>query len=233
MSKEKELKRYLAVEEAFFARITQDFSDEIVLYCITGSLGRKDIIAGWSDIDILLVVRNYSAGLFASVLKAIEANDSGIKIGLTLYSVSEFNSGLFKDPKTYHSLKLIHDGIFTPRIFKREKIQLTTPEKSMIETFDSIDFTKVLHELKRELLKGEWFDETKTYKYITLLLKILLRRRGIYCLGYRHTFNEALRSLKGFSFKFSSPEEILTSPNLKERRYQTYIAFLNWLKEIG
>lgn len=227
----KKIKRYFAVEKKFFTRIKKAFGSEIVLYCVTGSLGRNDIIPGWSDIDILLVVENYSAALFKSTLNALDTNTSGIKIGLTFYSVAEFNNELFKDPKTYHSLKLINDGIFSPRIFRKDKIKLAVPKKSTIKIFDDIDFTKVLQELKKELIKGQRFNEIKVYKNITLLLKILMRRNGVYCLGYKNVFSEAPHVLKGFLLRFSSPEEILQSPHLKQQRFQIYIDFLNWLKK--
>jgi len=51
----KYLEKYQKVENDFFNFLDSRLSNELLFYCVTGSLARKNIIANWSDIDILIV----------------------------------------------------------------------------------------------------------------------------------------------------------------------------------
>ena len=64
---EKGIAEYEKIEETFFRNIRDSLGENLALYCVTGSLARKDIIPGWSDIDILVVIKQYSFEIFTAI----------------------------------------------------------------------------------------------------------------------------------------------------------------------
>lgn len=224
------IKNYVEKEEEFFNNLALDAEHDIYLYCNTGSLGRGEIIPGWSDIDILLVIKEYSQVIFKSIANALQKAGNDIKIGITIFSLEEFNHAYFKDSKTYISIKLISDGYYRSRIMKSE-IQLLLQDKTLKKYMDITDFSRFSHDIKRELLKKEGYDEKKVYKLITNLLKICLYQRGIVTLGYKDTIASATDSLPGFKIRIPEPETVLADLKGKKGRYQIYLQILEWLRK--
>ena len=108
--------KYIETEETFFNYLSKNLKSSLLFYVVTGSMSRNDIIPGWSDIDVLVVVKEYSKKNASIVNKALLNNSSNIKIGLTLFSFSDFtNIELIKDPKTLHSIDLINQGACKPK----------------------------------------------------------------------------------------------------------------------
>lgn len=223
-------KDYIEKEEEFFKNLALYAKQDICLYCNTGSLSRDETIPGWSDIDILLVIKEYNQNIFETISTALEKSGNDIKIGVTVFSLSEFNHVYFKDSKTYISIKLIGDGYYHPRIMKPE-VQLLSQDKILKKYMDISDFSRVSHDIKRELFKKEAFDEKKVYKLITILLKICLYQRGIITLGYKQTVASAKNNLPEFQINIPEPEAILANPEGKKNRYQIYLQVLEWVKK--
>jgi len=222
-----ELPRYNTVEKNFFNRLRKELGSDILLYCLVGSLGRQDVVCGWSDIDILIVIKKYTCDILEKINKTIAGNNKDIKIGITLYTYKDFINN--KDPKTIHYIESILNNIYHPRIIDN-KLKLTYPNLSTIKVFDWVDFTQLTHTLKRELLLLERYDEKKTYKIIIALLKILLRSKGITEFsGYTDVIMKTNKELGQFDLK--TPSEIMSSPDMKNERFHSYIAFLQWLGE--
>lgn len=167
---------YLNIEKNFFECLKSQLKDNLLFYCVVGSLGRSDVITGWSDIDIVLVVKEYSESILKIINFAVKNNSKIVKIGITLYAAGEFVKKAYQDPKTIHYIGLILNKTYKPRVCA-PRIKLKLPSANRIKLFDSVDFTKILHALKRELLLGrEQYDEKKAYKMVIALLKILLRK---------------------------------------------------------
>src|SRR3989344_4457129 len=95
---------YIKTEEQFYKALSSSILKDICLYCVTGSLGRDEVIPGWSDIDVLIVIKDYKKTTFECINNALSKINSGIKIGTTTFSIEEFNHQYFKDPKTYVSV---------------------------------------------------------------------------------------------------------------------------------
>ena len=58
---------YFKCEEKFFANLTLVENNNILFYCVTGSLARNDLTLGWSDIDIILVIKKFTPQLFVNL----------------------------------------------------------------------------------------------------------------------------------------------------------------------
>lgn len=221
---------YIKKEELFFQALSAIADKDVYLYCNTGSLGRGEIIPEWSDIDVLLVIKEYNKAIFEHINAALKKTGDDIKIGLTIFSLEEFNHAYFKDSKTYISIRLIREGRYQPRIMKPE-IQLLHQNKIVKKYMDISDFSRFSHDIKRELLKKENYDEKKVYKLTIILLKICLYRKGIITLGYKETAVRAIKNLPGFEIKIPKPEAIFNDPGGKNKRYQIYLKILEWLRK--
>lgn len=222
-------RHYIEAEEQFYKALLGLLDSEIRLYCVTGSLGRNDIIPGWSDIDVLLVVKDYSKNTFDCINKALSAARGGIKIGTTIFSSEEFNHAFLKDSKTHISEGFIKDGYYKPRIISPE-IRLSKGNKILRRYMDISDFSKFSHEMKRELLRIEEYNEPKVYKLVISSLKILLYQAGVVAMGYQDTLGKAPEYLPNFDLQLLSPEELLNSPEKSAKRYFIYLDFLEWVR---
>jgi len=227
---------YQNAEEFFFRNLKKHLpkSSSILLYCVTGSFGLGAPILGWSDIDILLVIDKYSFGFFDAIKKCLHNNKSGIHIGVTYYSLEEFNNKDYcKDPKTHHYVNSILTGKYTPRIMD-PRINITRVSKDLIKKMDFVDFSKHLHQLKRELINPENYNEKIVYKSLVVLIKIMLRQKDIDFHGYKEVFKKAKENLQGYDFSFLLPEEIAQNIDFgKEERYLEYVRFLDWLAKFN
>src|SRR3989344_3206550 len=81
----------------FMNKIKKEIDNNLVLLILTGSGGRDKIIEGWSDLDVMIVLKDFSPNDAILIYNA--AKSFFIKIGATLYSKSEFEAGLV-DSKT-------------------------------------------------------------------------------------------------------------------------------------
>ena len=188
------------IEDNFFQEINKFERNNLLFYCATGSLGRNNLIEGWSDIDILMVFKEYSVSLFSHIDKSLKNCKSAIKIGTTFYSLNEFNNAeYFKDPKTCHAIELIEKGIYMPKI-QADNIILPNINKEILKIYDIADMGKYLHNIRRELIHRSGFDEHSVYKQLFCIIKILLYRQDILVFGYQDILLKARKYLPGFRF---------------------------------
>lgn len=221
---------YISTERRFYENVSTALGEQLLLYCVTGSLARNEIIPGWSDIDILLVVARYDAAILDSIRTAVPSQEERIKIGVSIFSLEEFNNRYFKDSKTYISISLINQNHYKPRIIAPD-ILLQEPTTELRHYMNVYDFARFGHDLKRELLRGRSeYDEKKTYKTLVLLLKIMLYERGSITLGYSDTLRKSRESLGNFLDRFIEPTDILALPGGGTTRYDDYVAALEWIK---
>lgn len=223
------LEQYQEVEYSFYRNLTKRLSNKISLYCVVGSLAFKNIIPNWSDIDLLLVVKDYSKKVFDSLKSTNEQNTSGISIGFTFYSEREFSSPGYKDTKTLIALQQIKLGIYQPRFLD---VNLRMPEISDEEIAKQAlgSFPRNLHDFKRELVVLEVETEKQAYKRLIILLKIMLLQKGVKVFGYDLVLKAARKYLPGFIVSLPTPAEILLMPNKWQERRSVYCSFLEWLK---
>lgn len=222
---------YIKSEAAFYERLVSVIGPQILLYCVTGSLARKDIILGWSDIDVLIVIKDYTPTLMRQVGDVLSAAGNQIKIGVSIFSLEEFNHRYFKDSKTYISLSLIKQGYYEPRIIG-SSIALQIQSDDMRKNMNIYDFARFGHDIKRELLRTQYeYDEKKVYKLTILLLKIALWEKGISASGYAETLQKVSETLEGLDKRLTTPDVILNSPEEKAARYNDYVYILEWFRK--
>jgi len=215
---------YAEVERRFFHSILGKLDQQLKLYCITGSVGRKKALLGWSDIDILLVIDRYDAACFATVGQAIADCNSTLKIGVTLFSIEEFNCGSLKNSRTLLAVNAILDNRLSPRV-RAPEVRITPVPTALIKQTNRAEFARVLHDLKRELLRLDEYDERKAYKFLVILLKIVLQERDITVDSYDGVLEHA-SSLSYLAPDLPSPAFILATPERKSERFAYYMEFL-------
>lgn len=225
----KEIDGYIKIEKDFFSNLKNEFGDDLLLYCVTGGLGRKEIISGWSDIDILLVFNLQFNGDFYNRFKKIADKKYPIKIGCTFYTLDEFKNTPYKDAKTLHAILLIKKGIYSPRI-KNSKIQLKNISTSLVSDFDLTNFADSLHEFKRELMCYPDLNERKIVKAQYRMMKIIIKRIGFVVYGYKDTLTNFTSVFPEFK-KIVTPEMVIDNAMTLKQRYNFYLAFLNYIKK--
>jgi hypothetical protein len=224
----KAMKKYIEVEKHFFSALKKEFGKYLVLYCVTGSLGRGEITDGWSDIDILLVFDlRFDEEFFCRLRRIIDRKYS-IKIGCTFYTVHEFKNGACKDAKTLHSISFINSGIYSPRINKTAN-KLKDMDMSLMSNYDLADFAGGLHQLKRELLTYPELNEKKIVKIIFKMMKIILRKNDYLVYGYKDTVLNFRRLCPDFK-KVVTPVIVMKNIITFKQRYKSYLAFLAYVE---
>lgn len=226
------IEKYKETEEAFFDYLSKNLKENLFFYAVTGSVSRDDIIPGWSDIDMLVVIQEYNKKNASIINKALLKNVSGIKIGLTLFSFDDFtNIKLSKDSKTLYSIDLIDQGICKPKIIdKKIKNSINKIKKtSLWHSKDSL--AGIIHGYKCALFPISKYDEKIVYKKLATILKIILKQKGITAHGYSDVVNIAKSKLKGLDMKFKTPVYIMKNLNTSLKRYNDYVKFLAWLED--
>lgn len=217
-------KTYIKEENNFYKGIRKYFGRRIALYCVTGSLSYDKIILGWSDIDVLLVIQGkYNKKMFSYIEEL--RKKSKIKIGITIYTLEEFLSETYKDPKTYRAISNIYKGVYVPRIIS-SRLKIGIIDISDIERVEMVEVSKVIHDIKRELLNYPNHDEKKTLKGIYLIMKIICHRKGCLPLGYKETVKCYNRFFPNISFTIT-PQTITRNKLASDLRIAKYYKFMN------
>lgn len=221
---------YYDVEEKFFNNLKDRFGGNLLFYCVSGSVGRKEPIPNWSDIDIVFICKNWSKEVFTALHDSLNLNKSGIKIGTTFYVLDEFNSYKFQDPKTLNLIYNIHRGRYSPKLHNVDVI-LKHFDIETIFDLNVIEFNKTLHSFKRELSHYPEFDERFTYRSLRIMLRILLMKNGLMTDGYEEVFATASKVFDDLPCSMISVKEIMEEPEKQPARYEKYINFLVWLEK--
>lgn len=222
---------YFEKEKQFYELLTSALQTDILLYCVTGSLARNELIPGWSDIDVLIVIRDYTPSLMEKISNVLRTTEGEIKIGVSIFSLEEFNHKYFKDSKTYISTLLLEKSYYKPRIID-PCIVLQTQDRSLRKYMNIYDFARFSHDLKRELLQNsKEYDEKKVYKLAIILLKIALFERDIITFGYTETLQKATEIFGDLAGQLVTPEVIMNIPENKAKRYNDYVHMFEWIRK--
>lgn len=219
------------IELDFFNRLSNVFSSNMIFYCVTGSLGRKEFIKNWSDIDVVIGLDIFTPDDLHKINTILTQIASPTKIGITLYSLSELGNMNLLDRKTINTLYNIERNTYAPRIIKREILPQVTLQK-LIE-INVRGVPEYIHQLKRELLLGlEKFDEKKVYKIITLLSRYMyLKRDGAWIDGVRSILEKNRTCSPDWLIRFS-PGDIMENKRSPNERFANYEKFLiNFIRE--
>lgn len=218
---------YARVESDFFREATRLMGDNLLLYCVTGSLGRNHIVPNWSDIDILLVVERYDSATLAAIQQAIYRTKSPIKVGTTSYSRPEFGNLELLDTKTLLAIRGMRRGVYTPRV-RATSLRMPHPTERLIRAREEARFPELLHMYKRCIQEYSPQGERKLYKQMTDLLKIAIRRQAanVDPLSYEEVLVGARTYLEGCSDILFLPRAIMEDEPPAARRLQLYYKIL-------
>ncbi len=222
--------KYYKTEREFYENLKRELGKKLLFYCPTGSIARKEIIPGWSDIDVVIVFNEWNKDVFSSIDKSLAKNKSGIKIGITFYSLAEFNSYKFQDPKTFNIIYNIKTGRYSPTVHD-PSVKLNNCRADTFEIIKMVEFNKTLHNYKRELLLYPKFNERVAYKELILMVRILLMKKNVITDGYKEVLEASSKLLKDLPFPRITPQEIMKHPESAGDRYIGYINFLSWLEK--
>ncbi len=172
--------------EIYVEVLKERLKDNLEMIYIIGSSATNDVIVNWSDVDAIIVLKEYKFDDI-NVIKNI-SNSYDIKIGNTLYSKKEFENKII-DSKTFYYLYLYNNNILDICYLSKN---LVIPEISFEEC---VLTTKVilfndLHNLKR-LLTYERLSkqQIKTmFKKLYVIIKSVLIINGKLPKNYKETF---------------------------------------------
>ncbi|MBN1275581.1 nucleotidyltransferase domain-containing protein [Candidatus Woesearchaeota archaeon] len=166
-------------------KIKSDLKEDLYLITVTGSGGRGEIIRGWSDLDLLIVTDGKTEIVLNYINDAV--NDAEIKVGTTVYTKNEFESGKV-DSKTKYHLELLQDGTLTPILIADELLIPNIPSEKRKQAH-SVLLPNLIHGLRRSLYNKTDFDKHVAAKTISNIMKFVLSKRDLLVKGYEQTHN--------------------------------------------
>jgi len=214
----------------FFADLQRRLGERLRFYVVTGGLGRGSSIPGWSDIDVLFGIDDYDTELIEAIGASLGSNTSGIKIGITFYSLVELRDPAYLDPKTHASMYGISKGVFVPRI-KSDDVVLPDISLEFIVSSSMVNYSSHLHSLKKALINFDSGNERATYKCIITMLQVMMWDAW----NPRITYDDVLALSRvrypNVSWILPRPQDIIEHPEGSNERYESYVKFLNWVKD--
>ena len=195
---------YSLVINDYVKRMKCELDEELSLILVIGSSCSSKVIIGWSDIDVILVVKNYNFDIVDKI--RIISKNFPVKIGTTIYSEKEFTSKKI-DPKTYYHLYLLKNKKIE---LQYKKDNLSIPDIS----FEEIKNTHIpylnwrMHIYKRYFLYDNLNKEqVKTiYKMTYLIMKAILILKGYTPKNYDEVFKTYA---KKFNFDYFDYEKFI------------------------
>ena len=180
------INNYKETIELYLENIKQQLKNNLKLVYIIGSSATKDIIMNWSDIDCIIVLNKYDEKDI-EIIKKI-SNSFDVKIGNTIYSKNEFETGLI-DPKTYYYLLLYKEKVLKVQ-YKSDNLSIPNVNYKTCSDITQTILTIDLHNCKR-LLTYEKLDDgqVKTlFKKIYVIMKSILIINNYKPKNYKETF---------------------------------------------
>lgn len=165
-------KEYEEQIQKFYNNVIDEFEDNMLLFLISGSCGREDVYSNWSDIDIILAFKYCNYNLRKRLYEFV--NQSPIKIGLTIYSKYEIETGMI-DSKSVYSMYFLKIGTLQPSYYSSElNIPIYNMDYIIHRSRDLL--CERIHELKRliNVSPYEPIDTKKLFKVISLILKLIM-----------------------------------------------------------
>ena len=167
----------------FYNNILKILNDKLLLFVIGGSCGRESVHEGWSDIDILIVLKEYKYSYVKEIQKIVYTYN--IKVGTTIYSKKEFEAGRI-DGKTMYSMYLLENDLLKANFYDKH-LKLPKVTLKMLKENDSRMILEAEHKLKR-LLHDINIDKKSIIKTLALIMKVNLIKKDIIPTKYEDIF---------------------------------------------
>ncbi len=211
---------YSNVISDYVKKMKNELREELSLLLVIGSSSSSKVMVNWSDIDVILVVKNYNFDIVDKIKDISKCFP--VKIGTTIYSEKEFINKKI-DPKTYYHLYLLNNKKIDLQFIK-EGFEI--PQIS----FDEIKNTHVpylnwrMHIYKRYFLYDSLNKEQiKTiYKMTYLIMKAILILDGYTPKNYDEVFKIYA---KNYNFEYYDYEKFITNYINDNDEYKNIIIY--------
>jgi len=203
--------------------IENELQDELLSITLGGSAGKDNIIEGWSDLDIYIVVENYNIEKISKMTK--ELNKKNIHIGLTIYNLYEVENDLI-DFKTKIMIYEKNNYCVNPTLYGYDYFNNITYEE--VYNNDLMNYPKNLQAFKRmyiDILNKDKKIDKAYIKKMLVLVKCILTSHQIFSFGYQEVLEEFIKIIYPNNLHINF-EELLKNLDY----YQEYFLYLS--KEI-
>lgn len=172
---------------SYMDELQNSLGNTLKLSFLIGSSSSGHVIDGWSDIDVILVLKEYKIE-YVNVIKNI-IQKYPIKIGNTIYSKVEFENKKI-DPKTYYYLLLVQEAYIEMQ-YKAD--DLVIPKITVTECQEQYKtwLMEHFHSYKRMWLYQEIPDEKvrEIFKNTYLIMKAILIINNYRPQNYKQVFD--------------------------------------------
>lgn len=166
----------------------EELADNLLSITLGGSGGKNNIIPGWSDLDIYIVLRNSDIAQINKLRNRLSKNK--IHIGLTFYDLYELENNLI-DFKTKIMIYEKHNYNVNPTLYGQDYFKDVSYQE--VYENDLLNYPHVLQMFKRmylEVLNNERKIDKNYVKKMLVLVKCILSSQKVFVYGYKETFEE-------------------------------------------
>ncbi|MBS3156474.1 hypothetical protein J4413_04580 [Candidatus Woesearchaeota archaeon] len=162
----------------FYEDLISVFGEQLSFLLFSGSCGREEVYDGWSDIDSVVGLRNNDERDRTKVNRLV--CDGHLKVGTTVYSDWEIESG-FLDAKTTYAFYNMQKGLIVPSVCSSElRLPVVTREDVVRKDYGLLP--NKLHEVRR-MIYGD-LDQGKAFKKLVQIMRATLFIDGMEPKGY-------------------------------------------------
>lgn len=188
---------YKNIINEYIYSIKEKLDDNLEMIYIIGSSASESVILNWSDIDVIIVLKEYNIRSIETIKK--ESNAFNIKIGNTIYIKEELENCNI-DAKTYYYLYLFHEKKLNINYYKSTLIIPEITYEQCANATRIVLFNDV-HNLKRFLTYQVLTknDAKVIFKKIYVIMKSILILYKQYPKNYKETFESFSKT---FNFEY-------------------------------
>ena len=165
--------RYRNIAEKYLAEAQTIFGNDLLFFSITSSCAMDLCIDGWSDIDVLIVTKNFDLEKNKLIHEAGSAHD--IRIALMLLTQYEFEHNLLDD-KTRVVIWQLRERQICPN-FVNGSLSIPYVTLGSIQNDDKTMMPTYLHKLRRLFWEDTKNSKRPIIKMLYIVIKMRLRQR--------------------------------------------------------
>ena len=202
----------------FYDNVRRELQEDIKLFLVTGSCARGCVNAGWSDIDVIMVVDENDCNTRNKISKATAL--SKIKIGTTVYNTSELKQKKI-DLKTAYAIHEMEHERLNPTICD-EGLEIPVITDNELKEICNKIIPDSLHKLRRLLYNADNIEQNNAntiFKELSHLMRDYLLQENINATDYQDVFDK-------FAEKFEV-EKFDTEGFIHKKGEQSIVGYCN------
>lgn len=192
----------------------EELKDNLLSITLGGSGGKNNLIKGWSDLDIYIILKRYNIKEITSFQEKISKSE--IHIGTTFYNLYEIENNLidFKSKIMIYEKNNYH---VNPTLYGKDYFKNVTYQE--VYNNDLENYPQTLQNFKRmyiEVLNNQRKIDKTYMKKMIVLIKCILSSYEIFSYGYDKVFNEFYHILNNSDSPIALSEIITYLENYEE-----------------